>query len=96
MDMSDLILAGIAVAQRWPEIDLTRVKIGTVPKGTTEWKVVLYTPESTEIRYFEDGPASTMPQFHYEIIQLEQLRVMSGEIRIGYGPQSEQLRFWVP
>ena len=93
MDMSDLILAGIAVAQRWPEIDLKRVKIGTVPKGTIEWKVVLYTPHSLNL--FETEPAA-LAHFEEEKIQLEPVRTMSGTIRIGYGPQSEQLRFWVP
>ena len=85
MNTSDLILVGIAVAQRWPEIDLKRVKIGTVPKGTMEWKVVLYTPLDREISYF-----------HSETIQLEHFREVDGEIWIGYGSQSGHLVFWIP
>lgn len=92
MDMSDLILAGIAVAQQWPEIDLMRVRIGTVPKGTKEWKVVLYTPRSLSL--FELEPAA-LAHFAEETIQLESFRTMNSEIWIGYGPQSEQLRFWI-
>ena len=93
MDIADLILVGIRVAQRWPESDLKEVTIRAVPKKTREWIAVIYT---RAVRYVEHRPASQAPQFAREKVRLERFRFGDGEIWSGYGSESRHLLFWIP
>ena len=88
MDISDLILVGIGVAQRWPEIDLGQVTVRAMPKGTKEWVGVIYTPHSPAI--FDNEPAA-LAHFERELVQLERFRFGDSEIRIGYGSETKHL-----